>query len=205
MAFSHGLRYFTRAGIQISREQWMVEVAEHPRAIARDTIHEVTISTIWHGVDDALPGTDPMNYYVALDDGLELPRIHGYYLTESAALSAHRAAVRSLSDGKHLLSERELANVTPLRTREAAAKERAKREFSDIAFGGLVRVLASNWSTIVTSECASSSRPVAIVNHHLIVQVDSGAAFGSRDTAAAIAALGQVVISSVSVRPCGWA
>ena len=171
MALGDGLRYFDRAGLEISREQWMVEVADDPRAIALDTIPGCTVTTVWHGCDDAPPGAEAMNYYVAVDDGFQYPRIFGYYATKSAALDGHRDALVCVAGPKSLLEERVRANVIPLRVRNRRAKdaghpERARmtkrelRAFTRTVFEGLVRVMASNWSTIVSSECASSSRPI---------------------------------------------
>lgn len=196
------LRYFDRAGNRVSREQWKQLLADMNMSgeIARGTVNGVDVTTMWHGVDQARRDADPpMNYYVVVDDRIEQPQIVGHYASESAALAAHTEALERLASGQPLLFENERAPSRALMSEEAG-KAADAREFRALAFRGLVAVLAQNWHTIVTPGVAASSRPVAIVDHQLIVEVDRDTSFSARDMSAALDALGREVISRVALR-----
>jgi hypothetical protein len=64
---------------------------------------------------------------------------------------------------------------------------------------GSVEVLARVWHNIM-GETAEYSRPVAIVNDQLIIEVDRGKSFGARDMARALDALGREEVDRIGIR-----
>jgi hypothetical protein len=95
--------YFDRAGQPIELERWAeLWSKDEYRFLARDVVGNVTVITIWTGVDPMCAATDEPCTAPIFETGVvpidKLKRIdvRREYVTEAAALAGHRAVVDEL-------------------------------------------------------------------------------------------------------------
>jgi hypothetical protein len=86
-------RYYDRNGAPISPEAWIRLFSEDYQRIATDTANDVTVSTVWLGLDHSFTADEPRQIFETMVFGGEHDQECWRYATEQEAREGHRAAV----------------------------------------------------------------------------------------------------------------
>lgn len=86
-------KYYGRDGTPMAFEKWAESFGEpEAKRVARTTVGEVNVSTVWLGLDHSFGGGPPLIFETMIFGGRHSEE-QWRYSTEEEALTGHRAAV----------------------------------------------------------------------------------------------------------------